>query len=107
MQNITMTVTKSNYGSKGATQATGTGYFANYKVEGTDHEYRAGGGYRKTLFDVLDESLHHVLNGLGYSGNTAAVTINLPEGVTLSVALQDHIIDKFTLEDEFTSITFA
>lgn len=104
--NINMTINKHNYGTQGATQAWGIGYFASYTIDGVDADYKAGGGFRLTLVDVIDDALKNVINSLGFAGNTADITINLPEGVTLSETLKTFIVDKFELEDEITSITF-
>lgn len=105
MQNITLTVSKHNYEKRElTTNATGFAVSANYKYDGHDTEHKAAFAFRKPVADVLDTALMHILNGFAISYDTAAVKIVLPPGYTATQ--MQAVVDKYTPEEQFTSITF-
>lgn len=101
-QTITITTDKHNYEQREFT-TTATGYATTIE---NNNGTRLAFGFRKPFLEVLDAALAKQLDSLAIAYDTADVTIDTAPYV-LSAAQQTAIKDKYELESQIESITFA
>ncbi|MCK1998321.1 hypothetical protein MPH47_14040 [Psychrobacillus psychrodurans] len=101
-QSIKITTIKHNYEQRELTTAA-TGYATAIE---NNYGTKLGFGFRKPYLEVLDVALAKQLDSLAIAYDTADVTIDTGSYV-LSAAQQTAIKDKYELESQFETITFA
>lgn len=101
-QSIKITTTKHNYEQRELRTAA-TGYATAIE---NNNGTRLAFGFRKPFLEVLDAALAKQLDSLAVAYDTADITIETGSYV-LSVAQQTAIKDKYELEAQFETITFA
>lgn len=107
MKNITLTIQKTVYENRQFATQNGFAVSAEYVYEDSSNRHKVAGGIRRPVVSILDEALEKVVDTFARQYDTAAVTVVLPAGYVLSDSLKAHFVDKYTLENEITSITFA
>jgi hypothetical protein len=106
--NATITIKKSIY-PKSQFRANGTGFNSTIEVEGYNYDDSIQTGLNRNgvLSEEIDLAVKRLIEVRVNQTPAVDVTVSLPNGYTLSVALQQHYADKFTIEPEINSITFA
>lgn len=89
-------------------RAAGTAFTSVITRDGYDQELRTGTHHDGVLVDEIDAAVKRLVKSMAVNAHTGAVvTVQLPAGYTLSAALKQHYVDKYTIEPEITSVTFA
>jgi hypothetical protein len=105
--NVSITINKTVY-PKSNFRAAGTSYSSVIAKEGYDQTLETGLNRDGTLSYEIDAAMKRLIESMVRNvESAAAVTITLPEGYTLSAALQTHYADKYTIEPEIDSVVFA
>lgn len=103
----TITIKKTNYQATDF-RAAGSGFSSVITRDGFNQELVTGLHRNGILVDEIDNALKRLVQNMLFNTQTGAVvTIQLPAGYTLSAALQQSFVDRFTIEPEITSVTFA
>lgn len=101
-QTITITTTKRDYEQRELTTSA-TGYATAIE---NNYGTKLAFNYRKPFLEVLDVALAKQLDSLAIAYDTADITIETAPYV-LSAAQQMAIKEKYELESQIESITFA
>jgi hypothetical protein len=106
--NATISIRKTVY-SKSKYRPEGNAFSSTIAVEGRDFGTPPTTGLHRngTLSAEIDFGFRKLLDVQVNSQTPADVTVNLPEGYTLSAALKQHYADKYSIEPEISSVTFA
>lgn len=104
-KNVNLTVVKTNY-DKDRKYATlyGHAYHIKYKVDGTEISRVSGGSTDLTQYNAINKALKSVLYNASTGYYKVDVTIN---DATLTDSLQAFLKDKYEVETQINSITFA
>lgn len=105
--NVQITINKTTY-PKSNFRAAGTGFSSVIAIEGYNQTLTTGLHRNGVLADAIDNAMKRLIDSMVGNVQTGAdVSITLPEGYTLSAALQQHYADKYTIEPEINSVVFA
>ncbi|MCM3705839.1 MULTISPECIES: hypothetical protein [Cytobacillus] len=105
--NTSIQIKKASY-PKSDFRAAGTGFTSVIQHEGYDQTMHTGLHRDGTLAEEIDNAMKRLISSMVHAEQSgAAVTITLPAGYTLSAALKQHYADKYVIEPEIASVTFA
>lgn len=105
--NVQININKAVY-PKSAFRVAYTGFSSTITKEGISTKLMTGLHRNGVLVDEIDAAFKRLIDSMvGCEETGAVITVSLPEGYTLSAALQQHYADKYTLEPEIDTITFA
>lgn len=105
-KNITLTVSKHNYEQREHSTVAGHAYNVRSQAEGSNQVDTLSNqrSIQFSQFNAVDSALHDILVRATNAYYTTAVTI---EGATLPESIQTFLTDKYEVESQITSITFA
>lgn len=105
--NTTIKINKTIYPATDFRPA-GTAFTSVITRDGLNQELTTGLHHDGILVDEIDAAMKRLMKSMAVNAHTGAVvTVQLPAGYTLSAALKQHYVDKYTVEPEITSVTFA
>lgn len=105
MKNVKLTVNKHEYQQdREFTTIEGHTYHVIYEIDGKEIRRIGGGLTDLTQYNAINKALKTVLHSASTQYYTADVTI---EGATLPASLQSFLVDKYEVETQINSITFA
>ncbi len=106
--NATITIKKRIYPAS-SFRATGTAFSSTIAIEGKSFSTPPQTGLHRdgTLAEEIDRAFRRFVEVQLNSQTPADVTVELPDGYALSTALQQHYADKYSIEPEIKSVSFA
>lgn len=104
MTNITLTVSTKVYEQSAHGVARGFAHMITYVREGTEQVNNGVFSLNTTQYSAIDDSLALILRNESSMYRQSDVII---EGATIPASLKTFLIDKYSSETPFSSITFA
>lgn len=104
----TITIKKKIYEGNTFTRG-GTVFSSTIAVDGFDFGTPPTTGLHRdgTLSAEIDNAFRKLIQVRTNKTPAVDVTVNLPDGYALSVSLQQHYRDKYSIEPEIASVTFV
>ncbi|WP_141769941.1 hypothetical protein [Bacillus massilinigeriensis] len=108
MMNTTIQIRKTTY-PKSDFRSAGNAFNSTITRAGFNQSLETGLHRDGILADEIDAAMKRLIESMIHNGQTGAVvTVKLPAGYTLTAALKQFYIDKYTLEkDLIANLAFA